>query len=61
MNHKESTKSNTHPSDSIRIKSLIKFSMSKKYKDHIEDSSYVYNNNDLENSINEELIKYFKK
>ena len=37
------------------------YPLEKKYKDHIEDSSYVYNNNDLENSINEELIKYFKK
>tara|TARA_S200000501_G_C20863778_1_gene761033 strand:- start:341 stop:1033 length:693 start_codon:yes stop_codon:yes gene_type:complete len=41
----------THPIDSLRLESIIKFSMSKIYKEYIGEISYVFDNDKLDNLI----------
>jgi len=43
--------STSHPIDSLRLESIIKFSMSKIYKEYINELSYVFENNKLDKLI----------
>ena len=49
----------THPNASIRIDALLRFSMSKKYKNFFNETSYVYDNDTLEEQIHLNLINTF--
>ena len=57
INDPESGYSTTHPIDSLRLESIIRFSMSKKYREYTGDPRYIFEDDGLENYIYENIKK----
>ena len=51
--------SSTHPNLSLRIDALLKFSLSKKYKNFIGETNYAFNDKQLEESIYKDLVNSY--
>jgi Zn-dependent protease with chaperone function len=57
INDPNSGHSTSHPTNSLRLESIIRFSMSEKYRDYIKDSHHIFKNDKLDESIYKKIKK----